>query len=294
MSALVEPSRNASRPLTPHVATRHRRVGSCFRRPASASCATFERTGSVSPRDQNRSTVPSFRGAISSVARRWRNDSRRLPSCRILCLPPQIHTAFQPCTPDASRRRTEPFVVPSLLRSGMTPAHRFARRLALRPVTLRRESTCLAVRGSAAPRCPSGFRDERLPSVSAALAVCDGLTRPPAACLATVRGARARCVRPISASHCFRLRALAPHSFPVSLRGLRLAPSPEACTPDDGDWGTWRFKTPDPLRRVAPGCWAACSSAHSRHHRTSDTPVAVPWFPLRLRAARCPPSRPRP
>jgi hypothetical protein len=45
------------------------------------------------------------------------------------------------------------------------------------------------------------FGDERLPSVSADRAVCDGLTRPPAACLATVRGARARCVRPTSASH---------------------------------------------------------------------------------------------
>jgi len=52
-------------------------------------------------------------------------------SCQTLCLPPQIHTAFQPCTPDASRRRTEPFVVLSLLRSSMTPAHRFARVLVL-------------------------------------------------------------------------------------------------------------------------------------------------------------------
>jgi len=57
--------------------------------------------------------------------------------------------------------------------------------------------------------------------------------------------------------HCLRLRALAPRSFPASLRGLHLAPSPWACTPDDGDWGTWRFKTPDPLQRVAPGFRAA-------------------------------------
>jgi len=57
--------------------------------------------------------------------------------------------------------------------------------------------------------------------------------------------------------HYFRLRALAPRSFPASLRGLRLAPSPWACTPDEGDWGTWRFKTPDPLQRVAPGFRAA-------------------------------------
>jgi len=30
-----------------------------------------------------------------------------------------------------------------------------------------------------------------------------------------------------------------------------------ACTLEDGDWGTWRFKTPGPLRRVALGCCAA-------------------------------------
>jgi len=33
------------------------------------------------------------------------------------------------------------------------------------------------------------FRDALLPSVSAALAGCDGLTHPPAVCLSTVRGA---------------------------------------------------------------------------------------------------------
>jgi hypothetical protein len=48
---------------------------------------------------------------------------------------------------------------------------------------------------------PTRSRGGRLPSVSADRAVCDRLTRPPAACLATVRGARARCVRPTSASH---------------------------------------------------------------------------------------------
>jgi len=89
-----------------------------------------------------------------------------------------------------------------------------------------------------------------------------------------------------STDFCFpllRLRALAPHSFPASLRGLRLAPSPRACTLEDGGWGTRRFKTPDPLRRVAPGCCEGFSSPHSRRHRTSDTPVAFPWLSLRLR-----------
>lgn len=84
----------------------------------------------------------------------------------------------------------------------------------------------------------------------------------------------------------FRLRALAPRSFPASLRGLRPAPSRRACTLNDGDWGTRRFKTPDPLQRVAPGFCAAFSSAHSRDYRASDTPVARPWLALRLREAR--------
>jgi len=100
---------------------------------------------------------------------------------------------------------------------------------------------------------PTRSRGGRLPSVSADRAVCDRLTRPPAACLATVRGARARCVRPTSASHCFDYEHSRRTTFPASLRGLRLAPSPKACTLVDGGWGTWRFTTPDPLRRGAPG-----------------------------------------
>lgn len=55
------------------------------------------------------------------------------------------------------------------------------------------------------------------------LAACSELGRPPAACLATRRGTRPGCVRPTSASHCFRLRAPAPRELPASLRGLRLA-----------------------------------------------------------------------
>jgi len=155
MSALVEPSRVPSQPLTPCVVTRHQPVGSYFRPPASAPRAALERARSVSPSDQDRPTVPSLRGAISSVARRWRNEPRRLPSYRILCLPPQVRTAFQPCTPDASRRRTEPFVVPSLLRSSTTPAHRFARGLIL-PSSSAAPTSRLATRAFATPRRPSG------------------------------------------------------------------------------------------------------------------------------------------
>jgi hypothetical protein len=75
------------------------------------------------------------------------------------------------------------------------------------------------------PSLPIRTRDGRLPSAPADRAVCDGLPRPPTACLATVRGARSAM---LSTDFCFpllRLRALASHSFPVSLRGLRLAPS---------------------------------------------------------------------
>jgi len=154
MSALVEPSRDPSQPLTPYVVARHQHVGSFARLPASAPRASLERARSGSPCDQDRSTVPSLRGAISSVARRWRNDPRRLLSSRILCLPPQIHAAFQPCTPDASRRRTEPLVMPSLLRSSLTPAHRFARGLVL-PSSSAATTSRLAARGFAAPRCTS-------------------------------------------------------------------------------------------------------------------------------------------
>jgi len=49
---------------------------------APAPCATLEHTRSVLPRDQNRSTVASLGGTISPVTRRWRNDSKYLPSCR--------------------------------------------------------------------------------------------------------------------------------------------------------------------------------------------------------------------
>jgi len=84
------------------------------RPPATAPRAALVRVGSASPKDQNRPAVPSRRGAISSRARRWRNDSRRLPSCRTPCLPPQDHAAFHPRVPGASRRRTESCVVPSL------------------------------------------------------------------------------------------------------------------------------------------------------------------------------------
>jgi len=54
-AALVEPSRDASRPLTPHVASRHRRVGSLPDRqlqphvPLSSTCGLFDRETRIVP-----------------------------------------------------------------------------------------------------------------------------------------------------------------------------------------------------------------------------------------------------
>jgi hypothetical protein len=146
--------------------------------------------------------------------------------------------------------------MPSLLRSSLTPAHRLARVLEL-PSTSAARTSHLAVRGSTAPRGSSGLEMSSCPPRSADRTVCDGLARPPAACLATVRGARVRCVRPTSAFHCFDYehsrRIRSQHLFETCASPLR----PRACALDDGDWGTWRFTTPDPLRRAASGSHAA-------------------------------------
>jgi hypothetical protein len=146
--------------------------------------------------------------------------------------------------------------MPSLLRSSLTPAHRFARVLEL-PNTSAARTSRLAVRGSAAPRGFSGLERSVYPPRSADRAACDGLARPPAPRLATVRGARARCVRPTSASHCFDYehsrRVRSQHLFETCVSPLR----PRACALEDGDWGTQRFTTPDSLRRAASGSHAA-------------------------------------
>jgi hypothetical protein len=252
MSALGEPSRYASRPLTPPVAARHRRVGSCSDRqppplgPLSSPRGRFHRaTRIVPPSPRERSHLPG--------ARRWRNDSRRLPSCRTLCLPPQIHAAFQPRTPDVSRRRTEPvpraFPVTFEPEAPRTVSRRH--RCAPVPSAARVHAPCDALLHRPSRPLSSFLEEERPPSASAVRVVCDGLTCPPATCLAAVRGAPVRCVRPTSASHFrFDYEHSRPIVLPASLRGLRLAPSPRARTLDDGGWGTERFTTPDPLRRA--------------------------------------------
>jgi len=250
------------------------------RSPATAPRAALARVRSASPKDQNRPAVPSRRGAISSRARRWRNDSRRLPSCRTPCLPPQHRAAFHPRGPDASsapgrvmcRAFPVTFVPDTLapLRSGagvwfqrlcaFGPSPRGALPRALLAAPLRMKRSCR----------PPRQRIE---------AVRERLARPPAAYLATGRGARARCVRPTSASQCFDYEYPCLVSLPASLRGSRLAPSPEACAADDGDRGTWRFKPPDPLRWIDPGWRAACCSARSRDDRTLWHPCREPACP---------------
>jgi len=295
MSALVEPSRDASQPLAPHVATRHQRVGSCSDRQLrprallSSARGPFHRMTRIVP------PSPRFRGAISSVARRWRNDSRRLPSCRILCLPPQIHTAFQPRTPDASRRRTESLVVPSLLRSSATPAHRFARVPGVAPAPLRRAPGALRHLASTAPRRSSGLGMSRLPSVSADRAACDGLTRPPAACLATVRGARARCIRPTSASHSLSTTSTRAAFVPSTSSKLALRPFVLGLHPGRRRLGDL---TVQDVRSASAGDLGF--SFARRFFRALPTPPYL-WHPCRLPVALAPlarsanpPSQPRP
>jgi len=121
------------------------------------------------------------------------------------------------------------------------------------------------------------------PSASADRAVCDGLTRHPAVCLATGRGERAGYVRPTSASHdsstSTRASLRSRHLFEACASPLR----PRACAQEDGDRGTWRFKTPDPLRWAVSGCRAAFILPLAPDtRRTSGTPVAAPWTPPRL------------
>jgi len=108
------------------------------------------------------------------------------------------------------------------------------------------------------------FRPSQLPCVggeppspaSAVSTVCSGLGRPSAACLATRREARPRCV---PTDFCF------PHldyEYPRLVVSRHLS---EACAsplnvglhPRPKDRRTWRFTTPGPLQRARPGWCAA-------------------------------------
>lgn len=78
------------------------------------------------------------------------------------------------------------------------------------------------------PRSGPLFRTHR--TARQRCTTCFELALPPVACLAACDGDKARCVRPISASHNPGQRAPAPRALPASLRSLRLALDPRACT----------------------------------------------------------------
>jgi hypothetical protein len=88
-------------------------VGSCSDRQLLPHMPLSSMRGQVHRESQNRPTVPSLEEP-SPLTRRWRNDSRRLPSCRLPCEPPLIRAAFQPHGPDALRRLAEPRTMPPL------------------------------------------------------------------------------------------------------------------------------------------------------------------------------------
>jgi hypothetical protein len=85
-----------------------------FRPPAPPPCSALERTRFGSTERPESFHRPLAWRSHLPVTRRWRNDSRRLPSYRIFCLPPQVHAAFQLRTLDVSRRRTDSNDMPSL------------------------------------------------------------------------------------------------------------------------------------------------------------------------------------
>jgi len=122
-------------------------------------------------------------------------------------------------------------------------------------------------------RSQACFRDPTPARVSAATA-CFELVRPPATRLATRRGGRPRCV---TTDFCFpllRQRAPAPRALPASLRGLRLALGPWACTrgrETGGPGVSRRLIRFGGSRQVGTRRF---SSEGSRTDRASDTPVA--------------------
>ena len=204
-------------------------VGSFFRPPASAPCASLEHAKSVSPRDQNRSTVPSLRGAISSSEKM--EERLEAPSIVSTPLPAfadprglsAVHTR-RLAAPDRAIRHAFPVTfkldacAPFRSGAGVTQ-HLCGENLAPCGARLRRPSRLLR------------FREERLPS---AFSGSSSLRRAgPPSCAPSCDGTRS--TSPMrSTDFCFplfRLRALAPRSFPASLRDLRLAPSPEGLRP---------------------------------------------------------------
>jgi len=156
----------------------------------------------------------------------------------------------------------------------MMPAHRLTTSTG---VIQRRRGACkrLRIRRLRLSR-PIRFRDG---SPSPASAVFDGLlqARSPFYGLS--------CDAPRSSTPMRTDRLLLPTASTTSTRAssvpgisskLSLRPWTMGLHPSPGDRGTWRFTTPDPLRRAARVHAQRIYSAHSRPSRASDTSVASP------------------
>jgi hypothetical protein len=161
-------------------------------------------------------------------------------------------------TPDRATRHAFPV---TFERDDCAPLRSGAGR---QPGTSATRTSCPAARGPAAPRYPSVLEMGACPPrqrIEQFATGCLALLRP---ALRQYAEHEARCFRPTSASHCFDYE----HSRPIRSQYLFEAcasPLRPGLNPDDGDWGTWRFTTPDPLRRAVSGSRAAYSSACSRH-----------------------------
>jgi hypothetical protein len=203
-----------------------------LRPPAPPPHATLERTRFGFTERPGSSHRPLAKRSHLPCTRRWRNDPRRLSSYRTHCLPPQIDVAFQLHRPRTlsstgqSLALCRPFDVqafrPRTVRLGRwcDPAP-----LRPKPAPLTRESQGATPNRLSPPSPVSCWGSASNVRVSGSL-VCDRLARPFPTCLATVRGARARCVPTDFCFPLLRLRVLAPLVFPASFRDLRLAPPP--------------------------------------------------------------------
>jgi len=183
-----------------------------------------------------------------AVTRRWRNDSERLSSCRLLCELALIEAAFQPPGPDVLRRRTEPITLPLLRRFGVMPAHRFAKMI-VSPNILAEGMNAFASRPPPVATRPSWRR-----ATVARVSGLDGLlqARPPFYGLS--------CDSPRSLTPMRIDRFLLPTASITSTRAssvpgasskLALRPWAVRLRADPRDRGTGRFTTPDPLWRAA-------------------------------------------
>jgi len=135
------------------------------------------------------------------------------------------------------------------------------------------------------PLQPILFGNGPPPSAPAGSTVCSRLGRPSATCLAACREARPRCV---PTDFCFplhRLRVLAPHRFPASLRSFRFALGRWACTQNQETGG------PSVSRRSirfggSPGLMRGVLLPRTPDRSVPLTPLSPPHSPsLRFRTS---------